>query len=209
MVDVAEARLIVVSSGIANPGEAAQRVVDNKPDRIFPVTTGLAAPPWSLNGRAQLISLPSISDSITLEGALKKTLPLALYQLLIQSNVIPGHSLSRKTPLELAPDFPSVQSQKMRQLLDRLVLRLDDDTRLAVFDDLRYRASIESQDRRTASHCLYHHQAKWLRPVNRKQQTGGLAQKFRFLLFVLKSAEFSFVFLRPLPFGDGRRPIAL
>jgi agmatinase len=25
----------------------------------------------------------------------------------------------------------------------------------------------------------------------------------------LKSAEFSFVFLRPLPFGDGRRPIAL
>jgi hypothetical protein len=30
-----------------------------------------------------------------------------------------------------------------------------------------------------------------------------------FLTKELKSAEFSFVFLRPLPFGDGRRPIAL
>jgi hypothetical protein len=62
----------------------------------------------------RLISLLSVFESITLKSALNKTLAFTLYQLLIQSNVIMGHSLSRKTPLELVPDSPSVQGQKMR-----------------------------------------------------------------------------------------------
>jgi hypothetical protein len=62
----------------------------------------------------RLINLLSVFESITLKSALNETLALTLYQLLIQSNVIMGHSLSRKTPLELVPDSPSVQSQKMR-----------------------------------------------------------------------------------------------
>jgi len=54
-----------------------------------------------------------IFTSITLEGILKNSLPLALQQPAIQSHVIPCHSLSRKTSFELVPDFASIQSQKV------------------------------------------------------------------------------------------------
>jgi len=66
--------------------------------------------PWSLNRRGKIICLLSISEGITLKGVLKETLPLALQQLLIQSHVVPCHSLRRKTSLELVPDFASIQS---------------------------------------------------------------------------------------------------
>ena len=66
-----------------------------------------------LNHGPRLISLLSVFESITLKSALNKTLAFTLYKLLIQSNVIMGHSLSRKTPLKLVPNSPSVQSQKM------------------------------------------------------------------------------------------------
>jgi hypothetical protein len=57
--------------------------------------------------------LLDIYESITLKSALEEMPALALQKLLIQSNVIMSHSLSRKTPLKLVPNSPSVQSQKM------------------------------------------------------------------------------------------------
>ncbi len=62
---------------------------------------------------------------------------------------------------------------------DRAGFVLDDEAGEAVFDDLRHRAAVVGDDRRTARHRLDHHQPERLRPVDRHQQRNRAAQERR------------------------------
>jgi hypothetical protein len=57
---------------------------------------------------------------------------------------------------------------------------LDDETGQSVLDDLRHRAAIEGYDGCTAGHGLDRHEAERLGPIDRREQSDGAAEKFRF-----------------------------
>src|SRR5579872_3245566 len=50
----------------------------------------------------------------------------------------------------------------------------------SILDDLWYRAKRKSDNGSSTSHCLDHNDAKWLRPIDGKQQGCGITQKFIF-----------------------------
>ena len=108
----------------------------------------------------------------------------AIRQASIDRKIVERHA-PRSEPL-LEP-FAYACARQMRQTIDRADragLVLDDEARHAVVDDLRHRAAIESDDRRSAGHRLDHHQAERLRPVDRHQQGDRAAQERRFVVVV-------------------------
>ena len=64
-----------------------------------------------------------------------------------------------------------------RNRFDSFFFILDDKPGDAVVDDLRDRASAPGNHRRSASHCLDHHQAKRFGPVDGKQKSSCVSQK--------------------------------
>src|SRR5437868_13561825 len=54
----------------------------------------------------------------------------------------------------------------------------------ALVDDFRNGTLAESKDGCAARHCLDHHQAERLRPINREQKCMRLAQKFGLAAFI-------------------------
>src|SRR5207245_11086213 len=66
---------------------------------------------------------------------------------------------------------------------DRGRLVTYDEAGQSVFNHFRDRAAIERDHRRATAHCLDHHQAERLRPVDRHQQANGTREEGRFIAF--------------------------
>ena len=77
----------------------------------------------------------------------------------------------------LFADRISAQSGKAIDRGDRADFVLHDKAGKPVIDDLRDRAAVVGDDRRSACHRLDHDQAKRFRPIDRHQQRGGAANR--------------------------------
>src|SRR5712675_2031878 len=73
--------------------------------------------------------------------------------------------------------LPAVEFAEPPDGLNGFRFPIDDKTRYAIIDDFRYRAGPERDHRRAARHGFDHDQAERLRPVDRKQQSGGIGKK--------------------------------
>jgi hypothetical protein len=80
--------------------------------------------------------------------------------------------------LEPPPNGTAIDRNHPRKHLHSLIHRIDDSTRDALVDDFRDGTMAEGKDGRATSHRLDHHQAKRLRPIDRKQKRQRLAQEF-------------------------------
>ena len=83
---------------------------------------------------------------------------------------------------------PPVEFAEPPDRLNGLRFVIDDKAGDAVIDDFRYRAGPERDNRRAARHRFDHHQAERLRPIDRKQQSGSIGEKF-LLGFIVNFAD--------------------
>jgi len=80
--------------------------------------------------------------------------------------------------LEPSPNSAAIERKHLRQHPHRLFHRINDGARDPLIDDFRNGTPAEGKDRCAARHCLDHHQAEWLRPIDREQKRLRLAQEF-------------------------------
>ena len=79
---------------------------------------------------------------------------------------------------EPSPNSAAIKRNHSREHHHRLIHRINDDARDALVDDFRNGTMAESKDGRAARHCLDHHQAERLRPIDREQKRLRLAEEF-------------------------------
>ena len=80
--------------------------------------------------------------------------------------------------LEPSPNGASIERNHSGEHPHRLVHSVNDGAGDALVDDFRNRPMAESKHGRAARHCLDHHQAERLRPIDREQERLRLAQEF-------------------------------
>src|SRR5258708_666335 len=95
-----------------------------------------------------------------------------------------GHQLRRKAPLEMRTYLPSVEFTEPPDGLDGFSFPIRDKAGYTVIDHFRYRARPERDNRRATRHGFDHDQTERLRPVDRKQQSGGIGEKLLLGLIV-------------------------
>src|SRR3954447_17138751 len=100
---------------------------------------------------------------------------------LVTADIVFGHSPDGETPLEFRADPVAVEFADALYCFNRLRLIVHNETGDPVLDYLGNGTAPERYHRRPARHCLDHDQAKWLRPINRKQQRCRISQKAGFL----------------------------
>jgi hypothetical protein len=101
-----------------------------------------------------------------------------LKQRTVDRNIVFGHARGGKPLLEASPNGASIERNHSREYPHRLVHSFNDGAGDALVDDFRNRPMAESKHGRTARHCLDHHQAERLRPIDREQERLRLAQEF-------------------------------
>src|SRR5215207_3436880 len=93
--------------------------------------------------------------------------PVAGDQAAIDREILLGHAARREALLEAGA---YARTRQLRELVPdgghRSGFAVDDQPGHAMFDDLGYRAAAEGDHRCAASHCLDHHQAERLGPVD-------------------------------------------
>src|SRR5713101_1598769 len=95
-----------------------------------------------------------------------------------------GHPLRRKAPLEMRTYLPPVEFSEPPDGLDGFSFPIHDKAGYTVIDHFRYRARPERNNRRATRHGFDHDQTERLRPVDRKQQSGGIGEKLLLGLIV-------------------------
>src|SRR5262249_9994409 len=100
----------------------------------------------------------------------------SLQEPFIDAHIVFRHARGGKAPFE---HLPAATAIKTRQTSDpaRRYLPLPDAEPGAVFNNFGHGAVGPRDPRRAAGHRLDHHQAEWLRPINREEQRIRLAKK--------------------------------
>ena len=106
-------------------------------------------------------------------------------------NVVFGHAFSREALLKPRAHAGAINLIEFRNSLYGFGFTLNDEAGCAILDHLRNRAGCKCDDRRAAGHGFDHHQAKRLRPLNRKQQSRRASQKVLLGLFIDLPDEFN------------------
>lgn len=105
-------------------------------------------------------------------------------QAAIDREIILRHALGGEALLEGRPHLTTIQPVETSHRLRRITDGSDDVAGQAVIDHFRNRAAAERDHRRPAGHGFDHDEAERLRPVDRKQERAGIAEKFRLPLLV-------------------------
>ena len=106
-------------------------------------------------------------------------------------NVVFGHAFGREALLKSLAHAAAIKLVEFRNSLYGLGFTLNNEAACAILDHLRYGAGCKRDDRCAAGHSLNHHQAKRLRPLNRKQQGRRASQKILLSAFVDLPDEFN------------------
>jgi len=77
----------------------------------------------------------------------------------------------------MLPTDPGVKAPSLMNRASQLARVIDYDSGLARQDKFRSCTPAQRYNRRTASHCLDHDQAKWLVPADREHQAGRPRQE--------------------------------
>ena len=86
----------------------------------------------------------------------------------IKRNIVLSHARCGKPFFESRPNLASIQFVKSLDRLHGFVLSVHNEASYTILNDLWHRAGAECNDRCSASHRLYHHKAKRLRPIDRE-----------------------------------------
>src|SRR5678809_1062505 len=99
-------------------------------------------------------------------------------------NVVLRHTPRRKSLLEASAYTTAIEFAKSLDCPDSLGFVLYDETGHPVVEHFRDRAPTKRDDRRAAGHGFNHHETERLRPINWKQQRGGIREKSLFRLII-------------------------
>ena len=116
--------------------------------------------------------------SLRLHGRLALRYGWPLEQRTVERNIILGHENGRKSLFEPSPNGVAIEFYHPREHPHCLIRGINDGARDALVDDFRNGTLAESKDGCAARHCLDHHQAERLRPIDREQKCMRLAQEF-------------------------------
>src|SRR3981189_2456533 len=100
------------------------------------------------------------------------------------SEVAFGHTAGREPLFERFANATSIEFLYPKQRPQGFGFVCNNKPGYAIIDDLRHRPAVECNDRRAAGHCLDHDKSERFRPIDRKEQRRGVAEKF-FLLTVV------------------------
>src|SRR6202011_5439385 len=95
----------------------------------------------------------------------------------VKRDIVLGHSARREPIFESAPNLLAGQAPDPVHGRCRTRLVFDDETSHSVLDDLRNGTTIEGYDGRAACHGFNRYEPKRLRPIDRREQSDGAAEK--------------------------------
>src|SRR5215831_18652119 len=102
----------------------------------------------------------------------------------IDAHVVSCHAASGKSPLESRAAARAVELLNVAQCDQGFFFTVHDKAGYSVVDNFRHRAAVESDRWRSASHSLNHGKPERFRPIDWKQVSQRVPQKFRFLGFI-------------------------
>ena len=121
----------------------------------------------------------------------------------VDIQIVVRHQLGAETANEMLTDFRVRERFELRQGVDCASNIVDDIVRYPPLDHLWYRAPIERDNGSATGQCLDRHQAKRLRPVDRKQECLRTRQERGLLPFADLTDEIDML-LRQQGFDDIR-----
>src|SRR5690348_2484884 len=103
---------------------------------------------------------------------------------LVERDVVLGHAFDSKPPVELCPDYRTVQCGTTSQCRHGLVDSIDNEAGDAVANDFGDGTAVVSNHRRSAGKGFYHREAERLGPGDGKQERGRAAKELAFVRIV-------------------------
>src|SRR5512135_1225211 len=150
-------------------------------DEMAPARSKTAKVSWCISTRAS-----SSCPSVTRVSAMRRSsrTPSGVAEApgrgdrpLVDPDVIARHPRHGEPPLELSPARRPVERQDGGQHRHRLVHRADDRPGQSLPEHLLHRTPPEGEHRSSAGHCLDHHQAEGLGPVDGEEQRLGIREE--------------------------------
>src|SRR5262249_7067758 len=103
---------------------------------------------------------------------------------IVYGSVVARHAVRRKPLLEALAHAGAIEALRLIHSSHGIVDRRDDVACHARIDDFGYRSAAPGNDGRYARHGFYHVEAERLRPVDREDERGRIAEKRRLLRFI-------------------------
>src|ERR1700733_928271 len=102
----------------------------------------------------------------------------------VDFDVVSSHGGCGEAPFEHAPNHAAVQRPGTNDSGCGFLLRRDDKPGYALVDDLRHRAATPGDNRSATGHRFDHHKAEGLRPIDREEKRGRVAEELGLLIVV-------------------------